>query len=141
MVLYAGENMDLERRKFPRVISGTVSKFLKVGPGSLMDQPKKIISTQDLSNSGARVVIHGDINPGEYITLILKLPFNFFPILINGEVRWVKDSHPKNGISDVKEAGIKFVEIDEIGKSKIERFMAKNVKTPLQPLHEVINTV
>ncbi|MFH0826970.1 MAG: PilZ domain-containing protein [Candidatus Omnitrophota bacterium] len=128
--------MDSEKREFPRLNSGTVRKFLKLGPGTSMDEQRKIISTQDLSCTGARVVARGDISPGEYLTLILKLPFTFFPILINGEIRWVKDLNSNNGISNIKEAGIKFLEMHATGQFKIERFLAKKIKTEKQPLYE-----
>ncbi|KPK98146.1 MAG: hypothetical protein AMJ95_05350 [Omnitrophica WOR_2 bacterium SM23_72] len=133
--------MDFERRKFPRLNSGMVTKFLKFGPGESMGEKRSIVFTQDLSCSGARVAVRGDIKRGEYCTLILQMPFTLFPILINGEVKWVKGSDSDNGISDIKEVGINFVEMDETGKSKIERFIAKKIKIPLQPMHEVINTV
>lgn len=121
--------MYSEKRKFPRVSSKRVTHCLKNGPGTLREEQRNIISTRDLSYEGAKVLIQGEVNPGERLTLVLRLPLVFFPIFIDGEIRWTKDyAVSSNGISNMMEAGIKFLNIDATDRSKIEKFIAKQPK-------------
>jgi len=69
------------------------------------------------------VIIRGQASIGEHLTLILHLPTFFFPLLVVGEMRWMKDIGVSDcKIPDIKEAGIQFMQIDNLDSEKLNRF-------------------
>lgn len=97
--------MEVERRKSKRISTKVVADCLRSGSGDLKDT---IFFTRDLSPDGARGIIRGEANIGESFTLILHLPSFLFPLLIVGEMRWIKDISASGcRIPNIKEVGIK----------------------------------
>jgi len=68
--------------------------------------------TKDLSPFGGRFIVGEEIKAGQLFTIALELPINFFPLLINCEVVWVRkleESDPK--VKGRVEAGVRFAKL------------------------------
>ena len=120
--------MEVERRKSKRISTKVVANCLRSESGDFKGKDT-ILFTRDLSPDGARVIIRGEDDIGQHVTLILHLPSLFFPLLVVGEIRWMQDISASDcRIPNIKEAGIKFVKIEEPDLGKMREFFASREK-------------
>jgi CheY-like chemotaxis protein len=69
--------------------------------------------TKDLSPTGGRFIVSEDIKVGQNFSAAMELPINYFPLLIDCEVVWVRKLEESDGkTKGSMEAGVRFVKLD-----------------------------
>lgn len=112
-----------EKRKFKRVAIKVIANFIWDNSEAYALN-NSLSFSQDLSFSGAHLIISDEVKIGERVALVLEIPIYFIPILIYAEVIWVRDS----GILRHKskkhlEMGVKFLKADDFDKKRVINFI------------------
>jgi len=112
-----------EKRKFKRVGIKVIANFIR--EKSEWDVLRMPLSfAQDLSFSGAHLITSNEVKMGERVALVLEIPIYFIPVLIYGEVIWVRDSSIlRHKTENNLELGVKFLKIDEFDRKRIVNFI------------------
>lgn len=80
--------------------------------------------TRDISMRGLRMVSPGEIRVGEHIAMALELPDYFMPLLVYGEVKWVKTRDGANNkIESVTEAGVSFTRMEFSDAKRLHNYL------------------
>jgi len=114
-----------ERRASKRTPVSVLATFERIGRFPQAPISHILSYSKDLSEEGGRFIVGEDVKIGQNITVALELPVNFLPILIDGEVVWVKkiDEYEAD-IPATAEVGIRFVKLDLPGdEEKLKNYL------------------
>ncbi len=112
-----------EKRKFKRVAIKVIANFIWDKSETCVLK-NSLSFSQDLSFSGAHLIISDEVKIGERVALVLEIPIYFIPILIYGEVIWVRDSSIlRHKTKNRLEMGVKFLKVDEFDRKRIIGFI------------------
>ncbi|MFH1281883.1 MAG: PilZ domain-containing protein [Candidatus Omnitrophota bacterium] len=110
-----------ERRKFSRLELSVDIKYSVVGRELLLESQGR---SKNISPAGIHLIVDEQIELGDVLSLVIKLPEDDCPIQVKGVVRWrafvwatdVKDTRTRWGL------GIEFIDINEADRRKISKF-------------------
>lgn len=83
---------------------------------------------KNLSDQGVLILTSKEVVPGEHIILVLHIPGYYFPVLLCGEVVWLKRENKERKESQhlILAAGIKFFKIDKSDQNRIRNFLGQH---------------
>jgi len=88
---------------------------------------------KDISLQGIRLTSSKPARPGERITLALEVPIYFIPLLLYGEVGWLRH---KDGINNNVECGMRFFKMEPVDYKRLKNYLSSIDKEYLSPLHK-----
>jgi c-di-GMP-binding flagellar brake protein YcgR len=112
-----------ERRIFPRVPLNVEIDYKKISRPEKTSDPG--IHSEDISESGIRILALEELNPDTMLELKFSLPGLKEPICVTGTTVWI-DEFTVGTLSSSKayEVGIKFDSISPEDRNKINQFVS-----------------
>lgn len=111
--------MDHEKRTVARVGVSFPANCVK---SSEECYPREYLPSiaKDLSREGAHLVASPEFKVGERVTLVLEIPHYFLPLLVYGEIKWMREAE------GYLEAGVKFAAMSPADLRKLDEFISIN---------------
>jgi len=111
-----------ERRKFSRLELSVDIKYSVIGKEPLLEKQGR---SKNISPAGIYLIVDEQIELGDVLSLVIRLPEDDHPIQVKGVVRWkafvwVTDTTDTRTRWDL---GIEFIDINEDDRQKISKFV------------------
>ncbi|MCM8782567.1 MAG: PilZ domain-containing protein [Candidatus Omnitrophica bacterium] len=110
-----------ERRNFIRIDADVPIRYsLPKGPNN-----SKVIKTKNISIGGIAMTLNEKLNPHDRLSLQIEIPGSSTPIIVDGEVVWVKEKTDQRDIQGIRyfDIGVEFKDLLTKDKERLFRFI------------------
>jgi len=111
--------MNAERRIFKRMPVEFKAHCIRNSQGT--SQEYFLSFAKDISLNGMRLISSKAVGIGERLTMALEIPIYFLPLLLYGEIAWIKNAaETRNNL----ESGVKFFKMEPIDNKRLKKYLS-----------------